>query len=172
MFEARRAKLNSESMDMKRAFPDAQQLSGSTVILDIDGTITADGGAKFSRGTLNEIRALAARNVVYLFSNHRDISRNKAIAISAGLPYIETNHRKPSRRIIDAIQVEHRNQPLVVIGDKVMIDELFAWRIGARFIKVRRIVSPGDRRSVRWTYLLDDFVCSIVGYFFSGRQPR
>jgi predicted HAD superfamily phosphohydrolase YqeG len=91
---------------------------------------------------------------------------------SSDAPYIESNHRKPSRRVIDAIPVEHRNHPLVVIGDKIMIDGLFAWRIGARFVKVGRIVSPGDRRSVRWTYLLDDFISGMTGSLFSGHQPR
>jgi hypothetical protein len=84
--------MNSKSMDAKRAFPDARQASGSTVILDKDGTVTADGGAE------------------------RDASRNKAIAGTAGLRYIESHHRKPGRRLIDAMPVERGNQPLIVTG--------------------------------------------------------
>ncbi len=164
--------MDSGSIEMRRDLPDLRRLSGSTVILDIDGTITADAGAEISRATLNAIRALAARNAVYVFSNHRDISRNRAIGRTAGLPYLETNHRKPSRRIVDAIPIEHRNQPLVVIGDKITIDGLFAWRIGARFIKVGRIVSPSDRTSVRLSYMLDDFVSGMVGYFVRGASPE
>jgi len=45
--------MDSGSIGIRRGFPDLRRLSGSTVILDIDGAITADAGAEISRGTLN-----------------------------------------------------------------------------------------------------------------------
>jgi predicted HAD superfamily phosphohydrolase YqeG len=150
---------------------DERQVSGSTVILDIDGTITADAKTQIPPRVQQAIRRLASRNAVYMFSNHRDGLRNRRIALSMGLRYLDTHHRKPSRRIVDAIPAEHRIQPLVVIGDKIVVDGLFAWRIGARFIKVDRVVSASDRRLVRLTYFLDDVISNLAA-FWRNEAPR
>jgi predicted HAD superfamily phosphohydrolase YqeG len=139
-------------------FLDTRLIIESTIILDVDGTITSDARAEISPGVLRAIQGLAGRNAVYLFSNHSDGVRNRALACGLGLKYIETPHRKPSRKIIEAIPAHHRVHPMIVIGDKITIDGLFALRIGAQFIKVSRILSPSDRTSAKVAYFLDDLL--------------
>ena len=144
---------------------DVRGLRDATVILDIDGTITGDGQVVFSDTVFAKIRELASRNVVYVFSNHPNNNRNRIVASRVGCALIETPHRKPNPKVLCGLPPDHRAQPLVVIGDKIMVDGLFAWRIGARFIRVRRVRSTLDRRSVRATYLLDDVVGAIGAIF-------
>jgi len=131
------------------------------VIVDIDGTITADRQVDCSAGTLAVIRSLIPQNSVYLFSNHRDSVRNRAVARHAGIALIETPHRKPNRKVLDSLPAHHRARRIVVIGDKRIADGLFAWRIGARFIRVARIVSPNDRFIAKMSYYLDDLISTI-----------
>jgi predicted HAD superfamily phosphohydrolase YqeG len=145
-------------------FLDVPEINGSTIIVDIDGTMTADRRTEVAEGALAALRGLASRNAVYLFSNHGDSARNRAIARRSGLDCIETPHRKPSRKVFEAIPAQYRARPLIVIGDKVMIDGVFARRIGGRFIKVDRVVSPSDRKSVRLAYFIDDLIARLVGW--------
>lgn len=139
-------------------------IHGTTVILDIDGTITADGQVECSSGVLATLRDLAARNNVYLGSNHQNRARNRAIARRIGCFCIETPHLKPNSKVFEAIPACHRTQPIVVIGDKYLVDGLFARRIGALFIKVGRITSTDDRTFVKVAYFLDDLVSTIAGW--------
>jgi predicted HAD superfamily phosphohydrolase YqeG len=148
---------------------DVGGIDNTTVILDIDGTITGDGQVFFSDSVLAKIRELASSNIVYVFSNHRNNTRNRIVASRVGCALIETPHRKPSPNVLRGLPPDHRVQPLLVIGDKIIVDGLFAWRIGARFIRVGRVRSNADRRLVRATYLLDDLVAAIVAI---GRKPE
>lgn len=141
---------------------DVGEIQNTTVILDIDGTITADGQDVFSDGVFARIRELASYNVVYVFSNHRNNVRNRIVASRVGCALIETPHRKPNPKVLCGLPPDHRFRPLVVIGDKIIVDGVFAWRIGARFIQVGRVRSASDRRLVRATYLLDDLVAVIA----------
>jgi predicted HAD superfamily phosphohydrolase YqeG len=144
---------------------DVRGIDGTTVILDIDGTITGDGQVVFSDSAFAKIRELASRNVVYVFSNHRNNTRNRIVASRVGCALIQTPHRKPNPNVLCGLPPDHRTQPLVVIGDRIIVDGLFAWRIGARFIQVNRLRSTSDRRLVRATYLLDDLVAAIGSIF-------
>lgn len=140
---------------------DIGDIDGATIILDIDGTITADGQVAFSEIVRSRIRELNSRNVVFVFSNHRDTTRNAAVAKELDCPLIGTVHRKPSRKVLDDLPPHHRYRPLVVIGDKILVDGLFARRVGARFIWVSRVESPSDRRVVKVSYLLDDLIAAV-----------
>jgi hypothetical protein len=71
--------------------------------------------------------------------------------------------------VLRGLPPDHRAQPLVVIGDKIIVDGLFARRIRARFIRIGRVRSTADRRLVRATYLLDDLVAAIVAIW---RKPE
>ena len=77
---------------------DVRGIHNTTVILDIDGTITGDGQVFFSESVLAKIRELASCNVVYVFSNHRNNTRKRIVASRVGCTLIETPHRKPSPR--------------------------------------------------------------------------
>jgi predicted HAD superfamily phosphohydrolase YqeG len=140
---------------------DVRGIHNATVILDIDGTITSDGQVFFPDNVFAKIRELASRNAVYVFSNHRNNTRNRIVASRVGCTLIETRHRKPSPNVLRGLPPDHRAQPLVVIGDKIIVDGLFARRIGARFIRVGRVRSTSDRTFVKATYLLDDLVAAI-----------
>jgi predicted HAD superfamily phosphohydrolase YqeG len=139
---------------------DVRGIHNTTVILDIDGTITGDGQVFFSESVLAKIRELASCNVVYVFSNHRNNTRNRIVASRIGCTLIETPHRKPSPNVLRGLPPDHQAQALVVIGDKIIVDGLFARLIGARFIRVARVRSSSDRRFVRMTYILDDLVAA------------
>lgn len=143
---------------------DVRAIKNATVIIDIDGTVTADGRTECSNGTLRVIRSLASQNTVYLLSNHRDSIRNRAVARRVGLACIETPHRKPSRKVLVSLPTAHRQRRVIVIGDKSVVDGLFAWRIGAHFIKVARIVSPEDRIITKVAYFLDDVISKIADW--------
>jgi predicted HAD superfamily phosphohydrolase YqeG len=60
---------------------------------------------------------------------------------------------------------------MIVVGDKITIDGLFARRIGAQFIKVDRVVAASDRRSVKVAYLVDDMVSILATLFGKVLQP-
>lgn len=140
---------------------DIGDIDGATVIIDIDGTITADGQVAFPETVLARIRELSSRNIVFVFSNHRDTARNAAVARKLECPLIGTAHRKPSRKVLDDLPPYHRYRPLVVIGDKILVDGLFARRVGARFIWVSRVKSASDRGVVKVSYLLDDLIAAV-----------
>lgn len=140
---------------------DLHELRDTTVILDIDGTITGDGLLAVSAGVLAKIRELASRNMLYVCSNHRNTTRNRIVASSVGCALIESRHRKPNPQVLAGLPSAHLAQPLIVIGDKIMVDGLFAWRIEARFIHVGRVRSTSDCRLVRAAYRLDDLVAAI-----------
>lgn len=148
--------------DATLEFLDTLLISGATIILDIDGTITADAKADISAGVARAIQSLTHRNAVYLFSNHEDDIRNQEVARRLGLPFLDTLHRKPSRKVIEAIPACHRDRPLVVIGDRFTTDGLFARRTGARFIKVGRVLSSSDRKFTKFAYFIDDCVAWIL----------
>lgn len=153
---------------------DVGGIRGATVILDIDGTITGDRCMEGPAGALATAKELASRNIVYLASNHPDSARNRAVARKIGCECIETPHRKPSKRVIEFLPPHHKAAPRVVIGDKVLIDGLFAFRIGARFVKVAPIRSPGDRTLTKVAYFLDALVSRILDWtqvlrFFNSR---
>jgi predicted HAD superfamily phosphohydrolase YqeG len=126
----------------------------------------------FSDTVFAKIRELASRNVVYVFSNHRNNTRNRIVASRVGCSLIETAHCKPSPNVLRGLPPDHRAQPLVVIGDKIIVDGLFAWRIGARFIRVGRVRSTSDRRLVRATYLLDDLVAAIGAIWWEPKAAH
>ena len=150
---------------------DVRGIHNTTVILDIDGTITGDGQVVFSDAVFAKIRELASRNAVYVFSNHRNNTRNRIVASRVGCTLIEAPHRKPNPKVLCGLPPDHRARPLVVIGDKIIVDGVFAWRIGARFIQVARVRLNSDRSLVKATYFFDDVVAAI-GAIWGERENR
>jgi hypothetical protein len=106
---------------------------------------TADGGAGVTDGVPEAVRAPACRNTTHLRSTHRDVSRNQRIARCGGSWCVETKHREPGGKVMDAMPPNHRTRPIIVTGGKTSLDGQFARRIGVRFIKVRRLVFWSDR---------------------------
>lgn len=131
------------------------EVKNKLILLDIDGTLVRDGGSDLEEKMLNELAKLGRNNKIYFCSNKKDHERNESLAKSAGVHYLRTALRKPSRKILEHIDnVEAKK--IVVIGDKFLTDGLFAKNIGAEFIKIKRLTSPSDSWLVRLVYLIDD----------------
>jgi predicted HAD superfamily phosphohydrolase YqeG len=135
---------------------------GKTVILDIDGTITTDGNSCFDYLILEKIKEISLNNSVFLFSNKHLPIRDSEIADSMHIPLLKSHFKKPSRKVINELP-EDQKKNLLVIGDKIIIDGLFAKNIGAEFIKVKRLTNRNDSFNTKLTYLLDN----TVGYFIN-----
>ncbi len=142
---------------------DEGAVRGSVLIVDIDGTLTHDGGEEFDAEVLKKLSALALGAEVYLCSNGpRERTRN--LASRAGVSFVDTIHRKPSRRVLEGFL--RTGKRLIVLGDKALTDGLFAANIGAEYIPVKRIRHANDSLSTRFIYAVDDMVGYVVRAFF------
>jgi predicted HAD superfamily phosphohydrolase YqeG len=131
--------------------------SGKTIVVDIDGTITTDGGSDVDLLVIKKIQDISVNNSVFLFSNKKLTDRDNEVANKLNVPLLKTSFKKPNKKVIDGIP-DHLRKNLIVIGDKIIIDGLFAKNIGAEFIKVRRLTSKNDSFNTKLTYKLDNFV--------------
>lgn len=113
---------------------DLRRLGGFVILLDIDGTLVADGSQTLPAPVIKKIKELGDKNRVILCSNKRDWERIKKFSQLAGTEFI-IGQRKPW---FFGIKKQLKG-PLVVIGDKFLTDGLLAKLIGAKFIKVKRI---------------------------------
>lgn len=138
---------------------DMAQFSGTIVLLDIDGTLTALSGDAVAEPERHALERLKREAEVYLFSNKSQADRNEKIAREAGVPLLTGNFKKPDPRVLRPIV--RRGRPLFVIGDKVTTDGLLAFFSGATFVHVSRV--PGRNRlfDAFWC-VLDDAVSAIV----------
>lgn len=145
---------------------DPETIDDATILVDIDGTLMQDGGQQIDPRTLKTLRKLGERNRVYLCSNALDHARGTRIAQQAGVQYVMTNKKKPSLRVVDNILDIAGKR--IVIGDKFLTDGIFALRLGADFIKVRRHEGEGSESlpwKTRWIYRIDDAVTLVYGMF-------
>lgn len=153
----------------KNNLPDFETLSlgaeGATVFLDVDGTLVPDGESELAPEVLWKVRELASRNQVLLCTNKRDRERWEKLERALGLPVVTKYHTKPSRGVLK--EAGSVKETRVVVGDKCLIDCLFAWRIGARFIKVKRKRSGRESLAVAFSYALDDIVWNLTEQLFS-----
>lgn len=136
-------------------------LKGFLIFLDIDGTLINDDAFELDAGTLAKIRELEMNNRIYLCSNSPNRERNLRVAGLSTLEYIDTDLRKPSKKILELVDHSPFKYRLV-IGDKFFTDGLFARNIGAQFMKVRRIESEQDRLHVKLLYWIDDLASRII----------
>ena len=119
----------------------AEEFDSAVIILDIDGTIAPAGSDTIDVVAEKKISELREKNDIYLLSNRNAPGRTLALAKTLGVSGIDVPYRKPDIRAVRGIKRE--NKEVVVIGDKVLTDGLFAFFIGARFIKVARVLT-GD----------------------------
>ena len=136
---------------MERFFSeiDVSDITDAIIFLDVDGTLTPDHNSAIPQNALRKITEVKQKNQVILLSN-----RN-----------LKFSHRKPRKKILESIN--HKDKSLVVIGDKFLTDGLFAKNIGARFIKVRRLVAPQENILNRTIYFTDDILWWAYSIFFS-----
>lgn len=133
-----------------------------TIIVDIDGTITIDGGSDFDPLVLKKIEEMKRANSVFLFSNKQLPNRDNALVNKLHIPLLETSFKKPNKKVINGLP-DHLKKNLTVIGDKILIDGLFAKNIKAEFIIVKRLTSKNDSFRTKLIYLFDN----LVKYFIS-----
>lgn len=142
---------------------EVSSIEGKTIFLDIDGTLVCDGGYDMTLEDVMKVQILSQKNYVLLCSNKKDHARNQKLAESLGVSYINSPFKKPSRKILGYFK-ELPPEDRVIIGDKYMTDGVFAHRIGAHFLKVKRIRGQDELFVTRIIYALDDFI-----YFLQTR---
>jgi len=139
---------------------DVNEIIDKTIILDIDGTLTCSSKKEIDKNVVCVIRKMQEKNTVYVFSNNYDKKRNREIAASLDLPYIESPHKKPSKKVLNYIEGEVCD--VVAIGDKYLTDGLFAQFIRAEHIRVKRYQCKKDSIADKLACLSDDIM-----YFFA-----
>jgi len=135
-------------------------LKGYLILLDIDGTLTHNRLSAMEHATIEKVKELKKHNTIYLVSNRNDHPRNKKVGERANVDYLETNIRKPSKKIIKLLENPSK-KPFLVIGDKFLTDGIFAKRIGAKFIKVKRLTSYKDSILAQITYFIDNLTYKL-----------
>lgn len=132
-------------------------IHNSTVLLDVDGALLPDGENELSEEVKRAVHHLGESNRVFLVSNGTDAARVERFAaeltilvapagVPAGKPGIRAGRGVPT------------DAPLVVVGDKVLTDGLFARNLHARFVQVKSRRSGRERPSVRLSFLIDKVV--------------
>jgi HAD superfamily phosphatase (TIGR01668 family) len=148
-------------------------VANAVVILDLDGTLVPDCGTRASPAVVAKVRELKARgNDVHLCSNSRRpgyAARIDALASQLEISASPVPSRKPSLRALEGIDLAGR--AVVIVGDKDLTDGLLARRSGARFVKVRRKVDPGDRPVSRLTSWMDDVFGPIALFLWDLVMP-
>ncbi len=132
------------------------------IFLDVDGSLIPDGGLEFNPEVINKVEKLKEKNSVFLCTNSRDRIRNSKIEAILALPIITNRYKKPNHKIIDGLGVGGAQNKFLVIGDKVLIDGLFAKNIGARFIRVKRKISGRESILIRTINFIDDLIWRML----------
>lgn len=146
--------------------PVLTDLKGALILLDIDGTVTYDHTSSVVEPVVVEtIQLLSQNNRVVAITNSRNFDRSDNLARQLGIERLDTEHRKPSKKIISTIE-NYQTTNTIVIGDKFLTDGLFASNIGAKFFKAKRLVSSNDSLKTRLVYLLDDILYTLLKPFF------
>jgi len=141
-----------------------ENVRGYVILLDVDGVLMADGEEHVPEHIRSYVETLKQNNDVYVVSNTLYVSRREQAAREVGLPYIHTQHRKPSKKVLEALKYDTSKQ-LLVIGDKILTDGIFAKRIRARLVLLERRLSHNDRFVIRFTYLVEDFLYWVLSFF-------
>ncbi len=131
----------------------------STILLDIDGTLLADGEDVVPRDFVETVSLMKENHIVFLVTNSRKIERGESIAEQLGVSCVKSRYKKPNPKIIEKISMD-TEKSVVVIGDKMFTDGLFARYIEAEFLLVERITCRRDRFLIKLSYLVDD-ACSV-----------
>jgi decaprenyl-phosphate phosphoribosyltransferase len=138
---------------------DPEDFHGTTVFLDIDGTLVPDGEETLAPAEAQTLAALTKTAHVYLLAS-KGYHRIPALAKAYGAEAIVTDFMKPSKRIIEGVAVPRHSR--FVIGDKVMTDGWFSSRIGARFVRVARLVDGSESTMVSCLYAADALIWATV----------
>ena len=139
---------------------DLRKYRGYAVILDVDGTLLAEGETIVGEKEKSAVAELAQNNAVYIFSNNRSKARAIAVAAQVGRPYLRSPYRKPNKKIVRSLP--DAGKPVLVIGDKYLTDVRFARRVKAEYLLVRSLKSRHDRWLMKIFNLADRIACRIM----------
>ncbi|MBU2103723.1 UbiA family prenyltransferase [Patescibacteria group bacterium] len=135
-------------------------LHSTVVFLDVDGTLVADKEETLSAEVLAAVTKLSKDNEVYLASNGK-AERAEGIA---KLHHLKTLPKLHKPLLSKAVKTAKGERSVVVIGDKFLTDGVFALLLGARFLKVDRIIGKDESTYTKGIYALDDLVWGCVPY--------
>lgn len=144
----------------------ARNIRGHTILLDVDGVLMADGEDTVPPEIAAHVKELTRHNDVIVVSNTFRRNRVAYVHRLLGIPYAKTPLKKPSVRILTHILYDPR-KPMLVIGDKVLTDALFAHRIGAACVLLHRRTHPNDRVFIKLTYALDELFAPLVDFWYA-----
>ncbi|OGJ46960.1 hypothetical protein A2272_00525 [Candidatus Peregrinibacteria bacterium RIFOXYA12_FULL_33_12] len=135
------------------------------ILLDIDGTLTYDNETIFSQKIIDKILEFKKFNTIYLCSNSNNFTRIKKIENILKLDLINSKYRKPNKEIIRSIPI---GKKIIVIGDKFLTDYIFATKIKADVILVKRLINGNEKLFIKITNKIDDFIYFIYKLFFNN----
>ncbi len=133
-----------------------KDIPAGCVFVDIDGTLVPDAESEVGIEETQVLQMLAQHHEVVLVSN-KGGDRVKKIAAQFGVSAYTGSRRKPDPRI----SAELKKAPSAVIGDKILIDGVFSFLIGAQFIRVAPIKSGAEPPGIRALYMLDALVWKV-----------
>jgi 4-hydroxybenzoate polyprenyltransferase/predicted HAD superfamily phosphohydrolase YqeG len=148
---------------------DTTHIRGMTILLDVDGTLVADGLNDVAEPERAKIAELCRHNEVWLCSNSRIPGRIEMLSLKLGVPSLNSPYKKPDRRVIDALPKMSdksnggsKELNFLLIGDKFLTDGLCAKALRGRFIRVQRITSTQEHVLVKITNTVDTLIGSLL----------
>jgi predicted HAD superfamily phosphohydrolase YqeG len=146
-------------MTIRPAFFEDTPFSGrwGTLLIDLDGTLVSDNNTNFEPKVLKVLQRLKKQCTVYICTNSKNITRNTDVAVKLDVPVI-SDCSKPRKKVIITFPLVN---PLCVVGDKILTDYLFAKRLGASFIYVRRKLNGKERWFIKVYNLVDNIVYQL-----------
>ncbi len=140
-------------------------ITDSIIILDIDGTLLADGEELLDKATAEKVKQLTGqRNMVYLCSNgfSSKKERNHGIARELGVTFYETEYKKPLKLAVLPL-VTGATKQVIVIGDKFLTDGLLAINLDVPFVAVRSLRSNKEPLYSKLAYAVDAVAVRFLG---------
>lgn len=133
------------------------------VLLDIDGTIVADSlhHMKVLPDTKKKVKELTKYNTVYLCTNKRTKALLSKVEEQLGLKIINTKYKKPNLKILNDIP-KSKHKSVIVIGDKMLTDGIFALLARVPFIPVKRKTDGNERLFVKFVYIADTILYRLL----------
>ena len=91
------------------------------IFLDLDGTLAPDIPEDISieSAVKEKVAQLSKHHIVYLCTNGKDRDRARNIALKLGIAFIDSEHKKYSRKILNGLPPD-QNRQTIVIGDKIL----------------------------------------------------